>query len=87
MQYALEIAAAGEKSDIAKPMKGLGAGVLEIRVTHHGDAFRAIYTVRVGNDIWVVHCFQKKSTRGVKTPKREIDVIRSRLKWLKEMYE
>ncbi len=87
MQYALEIAAAGEKSDIAKPMKGLGAGILEIRVVHHGDAFRAIYTVRIGNDIWVVHCFQKKSTRGVKTPKREIDVIRSRLNWLKEMYE
>lgn len=81
MRAALEIAVAGEMADIAKPMKGIEAGVYELRV-----AYRAIYTVRVGSDIWVIHAFQKKSKQGIKTPKKEIDLIRSRLKRLKEMY-
>jgi phage-related protein len=85
MATALRIAARGQKADISKPMKGLGSGVLEIAVAHRGDAFRAVYTVQVGEDVWVLHCFQKKSTRGVKTPRKDIDLIRSRLAQLRRM--
>jgi phage-related protein len=68
----------------AKPMKGLDGGVFEIALRHRGDAYRAIDAVKIGVDIWVVHAFQKKSKSGVKTPQAEIDVIRERLKRLKE---
>jgi phage-related protein len=69
----LTIAAEGGKADIAKPMKGLGSGVFEIALRYHGDALRVVYAV------------QKKSTRGVKTQKRDIDLVEGRLKRLKEM--
>ena len=82
---ALTIAAEGGKADIAKPMKGLGSGVFEIALPYRGNAFRVVYAVQLGADLWVVHAFQKKSTQGIKTPKREIDLIRDRLKRLKEM--
>lgn len=82
---ALTIAAEGGKSDIAKPMHGLGSGVFEIALPHRGNAFRVVYAVQLGDEIWVVHAFQKKSTQGIKTPKREIDLIADRLKKLKEM--
>ena len=84
MKFALQVAAKGEMADTAKPMKGLGGGVLEIALPHRGDAYRAVYAVHIGEDLWVVHTFQKKSTQGVKTPQREIEVIRERLKRLKE---
>jgi phage-related protein len=84
MSFALEIAAAGQMADVAKPMKGLDGGVYEIALPHRGDAFRAVYAVKLGDDIWVVHAFQKKSTQGIRTPQREIDVIRERIKRLKE---
>jgi Phage-related protein len=73
------------KADIAKPMKGLGSGVYEIALTFRGDTYRAVYAVQMGRDIWVVHAFQKKSKTGIKTPKHEIDLIRERIKRLKEM--
>jgi phage-related protein len=82
---ALTVAAEGGKADVAKPMHGLGAGVFEIALPFRGDAFRMVYTVQFDEEIWVVHAFQKKSTRGIKTPQREIDLIRDRLKRLKEM--
>jgi phage-related protein len=82
---ALTIAAEGGKADIAKPMHGLGSGVFELALPHRGDAFRVVYAVQLANDIWVVHAFQKKSTRGIKTPKREIELIKERLKTLKEL--
>ena len=82
---ALTIAAEGGKADIAKPMRGLGSGVFEIALPFRGDAFRVVYAVQLGEDIWVVHAFQKKSTRGTKTPKPEIDLVKDRLKRLKEM--
>jgi phage-related protein len=82
---ALTIAAEGGKADVAKPMKGLGSGVFEIALPYRGNAFRAVYAVQLGEDVWVVHAFQKKSTQGIKTPQREIDTIRDRLKRLKEM--
>jgi len=82
---ALTIAAEGGKADIAKPMHGMGPGVFEIALPHRGDAFRVVYALQPGEEIWVVDAFQKKSTQGIKTPKREIDLIKERLKRLKEM--
>jgi phage-related protein len=81
---ALTIAAEGGKTDLAKPMQGLGSGVFEIALPFRGDAFRVVYAVQLGADLWVIHAFQKKSTRGIKTPKHEIDLIKDRLKKLKE---
>jgi len=82
---ALSVAAEGGKAEIAKPTKGLGSGVFEIALAYRGNAFRVVYAVQLGDDLWVVHAFQKKSTRGIKTPKHEIDLIEDRLKRLKEM--
>ena len=82
---ALTIAAEGSKADIAKPLKGLGSGVMEIALPYRGNAFRVVYAVQLGEDVWVVHAFQKKSTQGIKTPKHEIDLISARVKQLKEM--
>lgn len=81
---ALTIAAGGSKADIAKPLKGLGSGIYEIALEYHSNAYRAIYTVKIGDDIWVVHAFQKKSTKGIKTPKKEIDLVCERIKFLRE---
>jgi phage-related protein len=82
---ALTIAAEGAKADIVKPLRGLGSGVFEIALAFKGDAFRVVYTLQLADEIWVVHAFQKKSTKGIKTPKHEIDLIKDRLKRLKEM--
>jgi phage-related protein len=84
MRRALTVAAEGGKSDNAKPFKGVGSGVFEIAVRHRGDAFRAIYAVQIGVDLWVLHAFQKKSKSGIKTPQFEVDLIRERIKRLKE---
>ena len=84
MQRALTVAAAGQMADICKPMKGLGAGVLEVRVAYRTNAYRTIYAVKLGKDVYVVHAFQKRSTTGIKTPTKEVDVIKLRLKRLKE---
>lgn len=84
---ALTVAAEGGKADIAKPISGLGSGVLEIALPFRGDAYRVVYALQLGSEVWVVHAFQKKSTRGIKTPKHEIDLIQERLKRLKEMLE
>jgi phage-related protein len=84
VMFALRVAARGEKADIAKPMKGLGAGVFEIAVRHRGDAYRTVYAVQLGDDIWVLHAFRKKSMAGIKTPRQEIDLIRERIRRVKE---
>lgn len=81
---ALTIAAEGGKSDKAKPFKGVDGGVFEIALKHRGYAFRAIYALKIDADIWVVHAFQKKSKSGIKTPQMEVDLIRERVKRLKE---
>ena len=81
---ALTIAAEGRKADIAKPLHGFGPGVLEIALAYRGDAFRVVYAVQLADEIWVIHAFQKKSKRGIKTPKHEIDLVKDRLKRLKE---
>jgi phage-related protein len=85
MKDALAIASAGQKADIAKPMKGLGSGVFEIALPYRTDAYRAIYAVQLGDAIWVIHAFQKKSTKGIGTPQKEIELIKARLKRLEEM--
>lgn len=82
---ALSVAAEGGKVGIAKPMKGLGSGVFEIVLPYRGNAFRLVYAVQFDDDMWVLHAFQKKSTQGIKTPKHDIDLIKDRLKRLKEM--
>ena len=84
---ALTIVADGEKPDIAKPLSGLGAGVWELAIRERGDAFRVVYALQLGSDIWVVHAFQKKSTKGIATPRHEIDLVRERIRKLKEMLD
>jgi phage-related protein len=70
----------GLKHPKTKPLKGFGgASVLEIVADVEGDAYRAIYTVKLAGLIYVLHCFQKKATQGVSTPKREMELIRDRL--------
>ena len=80
---ALTVAAEGDKADIAKPLKGFGSGVFEVALKYRTDAYRTVYAVRLANDIWVLHAFQKKATQGIKTPKKEVDLIRERVKRLK----
>jgi phage-related protein len=71
----------------AKPLKGFGgAGVLELIEDHKGSTYRAVYTVRFATRIYVLHAFQKKSKRGIATPKREIELIHERLKWAERLY-
>src|SRR5258708_3275170 len=72
---ALTIAAEGGKADIVKPMQAMGSGVLEIALPFRGHAFRVVHAVQLAEEIWVIHAFQKKSTQGVKTPLREVDLI------------
>jgi len=81
---ALTIAAEGGKSDKAKPFKGVDGGVFEVALRYRGDAFRALYAVKIDTDIWVIHVFQKKSKSGLKTPQTEVDLVRERLRRLKE---
>ena len=85
MARALTILAEGRMPDLAKLLTGFGAGVMELALRYRGDAFRVVYALQIGDDIWVVHAFQKKSKTGIKTPKQEIDLIRDRLKRLREM--
>ena len=82
---ALTIIADGRTPDLAKPLAGFGSGVFELALRHRGDAFRLVYAVQLGPDLWVIHCFQKKSKTGIATPKAEIDLIRGRLIRLREM--
>lgn len=78
---ALLSAQRGEKHPHAKPLKGFkGTGVLEIVEDWSGDTFRAVYTVRLRHAVYVLHCFQKKSTRGIATTKRDLDLIVQRLR-------
>ena len=84
---ALTVVADSGMPDIAKPLAGLGAGVWELAIKERGDAFRVVYALQVGDDIWVVHAFQKKSTKGISTPRYEIDLVRDRIKRLKDILD
>jgi phage-related protein len=79
--FALHLAQTGKKHEQAKPLKGFGgAGVLEVVEDHLGDTFRAVYTLKVADAVYVLHCFQKKSKQGVATPKQDVHLILDRLK-------
>jgi phage-related protein len=86
--YALYLAQLGGKHPDAKPLLGFGGGaVLEIVEEHAGSAYRAVYTVRLARRIYVLHCFQKKSKHGIKTPRTQLELIRSRLKRAQQEHE
>lgn len=79
--HALNFAQNGEQHDAARVLKGFGgAGVLEVVEDDAGGTYRAVYTVKFKEAVFVLHCFQKKSKSGIETPKREMDIIHSRLK-------
>lgn len=79
--YALHLAQAGGKHTQTKPLKGFsGAGVLEVTEDFFGDTYRAVYTVKFGEAVYVLHVFQKKSSTGIAMPKPDMDKIRERLK-------
>lgn len=80
---ALTMIAGGATPDIAKPLRGFGSGVWELALRTRGDAFRVVYALQLGGDVWVVHAFQKKSKQGIATPKMEIDLIQERIKRLR----
>ncbi|SPA24318.1 conserved hypothetical protein [Cupriavidus taiwanensis] len=79
--HALHFAQRGERHDAAKTLKGFGgAGVLEILEDDAAGTYRAVYTVKFAEAVFVLHCFQKKSKRGIATPKADIEIIGARLK-------
>ena len=87
MGFALYRAQIGERHPIAKIMKGFGGGgVLELAARHDGNAYRAVYTVKFAEAVYVLHAFQKKSKKGIATPKSDIDIVRRRLRMAEEDY-
>jgi len=79
--FALSLAQAGDKHDSAKVLKGFAsAGVLEVVENDIGGTYRAVYTVKFAEAVFVLHCFQKKSKRGIATPQEDMDIIQARLK-------
>ena len=77
---ALYAAQQGETDPSAKALRGFGEGsVLEVVAQHHGDTWRAVYTVRCAEAVYVLHAFQKKSKRGIATPKKDMDLVHQRL--------
>ncbi len=84
MGFALYTAQIGETHESAKMFRGHGSGVYEIVSDHDKNAYRAIYVVNLGDAVYVLHAFQKKSKKGISTPKEEIAVIEARLKQLKQ---
>lgn len=81
---ALTAAAEGRKHDLAKPMKGFGSGMFEVALKYDTDAYRTVYALQLGDDVWVLQAFQKKAKQRIKTPKKELALIRERLKRLKK---
>ena len=81
MGFALYRAQLGETHDSAKPLKGFGgAGVMELAKDHDGSTFRAVYTVRFADAVYVLHAFQKKAKKGIATPKQELNLVKLRLR-------
>ncbi|PZD73104.1 hypothetical protein C1752_02912 [Acaryochloris thomasi RCC1774] len=88
MGFALYRAQLGSKHPDTKPLKGFkGSGVLEVVENFDGDTYRAIYTVKFAGLVYVLHAFQKKSKRGIATPKQDIDLIKARLQRAREHYQ
>jgi phage-related protein len=84
---ALSVAQFGGKHPRAKPWKGAGSGVFEVVEDHRGDAYRAIYSVRFANAVYALHAFQKKSPSGIKTPRKDVELVAQRLKLAQQDYE
>jgi len=79
--HAIDLAQAGGKHPDAKPLSGFGsAAVVEVVEDLRGDTFRAVYTVKFAGWIYVLHCFQKKSKSGIKTPREDLELVHARLK-------
>jgi phage-related protein len=87
MGYALGLAQLGARHPNAKPWKREGPGILEIVEDYRGDTFRAVYAVRFADVVYVLHAFQKKSKRGIKTPQADVKLITERLKRAQADYE
>ncbi len=86
--YALYLAQSSHKHQQAKPLKGFGsAGVLEVVEDYDGSTYRAVYTVKFSNGVYVLHCFQKKSHKGIETSKQDKDMIEARLKLARQHSE
>ena len=71
----------------AKPFRGIGSGVIEIAIRHDGEAYRTVVALQLGRNIYVLHAFQKKSKKGIATPKQDVDLIKQRYKEAKELAE
>lgn len=84
--YALYVAQIGDKHPKAKPLKGF-SGIMEIRSNYASNTYRAVYTTKIGDAIYVLHAFQKKSKKGIGIPKREINLIKRRLKMAQSLAE
>lgn len=87
MGNALGVAQFGGVAPNAKPWKGLGPGVLELVESNDGNAYRAVYTVRFPEAVYVLHAFQKKSPSGIRTAKRDVDLVEQRLRAAQRDYE
>lgn len=87
MGYALDLAQLGGKHPNAKPWRGEGSGVFEVVEDYDGDTYRAVYTVRFADVIYVLHAFQKKSKSGIKTPQTDVNLVAERLKRAQKDYE
>ena len=88
MGYALHLAQCGEKASNAKPLTGFkGASVLEITDNYNSDTYRAVYTVKFEGIVYILHAFQKKSKKGIATPKSHIQLIEKRLKKARDYHD
>jgi phage-related protein len=84
---ALSLAQFGGRHPVAKAWKGAGSGVLEIVVDHAGNTFRAVYMIGFAKAVYVLHAFQKKSPRGIKTARRDVELVSERLKQARKEYQ
>ncbi|RJP33234.1 MAG: type II toxin-antitoxin system RelE/ParE family toxin [Candidatus Omnitrophota bacterium] len=84
IRTALTVVAEGKKPDLAKALKGFGSGVFEIALRDRTGAYRVVYALQIGEEIWGLHAFQKKSKFGIRTPKPDIELIRERIKRVRE---
>jgi phage-related protein len=78
--FELFLVQTGQHPPSAKPLRGLGSGTVELIEHFDGDSYRAVYTVRFGSAVYVLHAFKKKSKRGIKTPQSDIDLLKRRLR-------
>lgn len=86
--YALEVALEGGQHEDVKPLTGFhGRSIVEVVGDYRGNTYREVYTVRFEEVIYVLHIFQKKSKKGIATPKEDIDLINQRLKWAESLYK